>query len=261
MSGAHREKRLRVPIEALEYGERGLSENTAAYVARVHRLGVGEVLTAFDPERAIEADARIVSVGAGGRSVTVRIDAVRPAEVRARRPVTLVQALGKGDKMDAIVRDATELGATRIVPVIAERSVVRPEDVRARAARWRRIAVEAARQCGRGDVPAIDAPASLLEVVAASVAGLGGAGGLGACLVPGAPGELGGALQALDPEAPVTIVVGPEGGLSPAEIAACEAAGLACFGLGPFVLRTETVCAAVLGALLVLGRRPAPPTK
>lgn len=254
MSAAPRGKRLRVPIEALEAGNLELSKEAAAYVARVHRLGEGAVFTVFDPERAIEADARIASVGAGGRAVTVRVEGVRPAEVRAPRPVTLVQALGKGDKMDAIVRDATELGATRIVPVIAERSVVRPEDVAARAARWRRIAVEAARQCGRGDAPVIDGPAPLLDAIAAMTAEDGRIQGFGACLVPGAAGELGAALGALDPAAPVTIVVGPEGGLSAEEIAACEGAGIASFGLGPLVLRTETVCAAVLGALLILPR-------
>lgn len=248
-------RRLRVPVEQLAAGERALSKEAAVYVARVHRLGAGDAFTAFDPERAIEADAHVVSVGAGGRAVTVRVEGVRAAQVRAPRPVTLVQALGKGDRMDAIVRDATELGATRIVPVIAERSVVRPEDAEARAARWRRIAIEAARQCGRGDAPVIDAPALLLDVVAAIAAGGEGASGFGACLVPGAAGALGDALRALDPAAAVTIVVGPEGGLSPGEIAACEAAGLGCFALGPLVLRTETVCAAVLGALLILATR------
>lgn len=250
MSGIGRERRLRVPIEDLAPGERALPAETASYVARVHRAGPGARLALFDPERALEADAEVVAVGAGGRSVTVRVGEVRGAERRARRAVTLVQALGKGDKMDAIVRDATELGATRIAPVIAERSVVRPEDVAARAARWRRVAVEAARQCGRGDVPAIDAPVALVEAVASLAQAPSGA--LGACLAPGSDLRLGDALRALAPGAAVTIVVGPEGGLSDAEIAACEAAGIERFGLGPFVLRTETVCAAVLGAVMLL---------
>jgi len=255
-SGARGEKRLRVPVDELGEGDRALASHTAAYVARVHRLAEGDAFVAFDPERAIEGDARIVSIGAGGRAVRVHIAAVRPAEVRAPRPVTLVQALGKGDKMDAIVRDATELGATRIVPVIAERSVVRPEDAAARAQRWRRIAVEAARQCGRGDVPRIEEPVGL----AAALAGVmdEGTAAWGACLVPHAAASLGDALRALDPHAPVTIVVGPEGGLSAVEIDACEAVGLRAVGLGPLVLRTETVCAAVLGALLILARSGEP---
>jgi 16S rRNA (uracil1498-N3)-methyltransferase len=279
-------------------GRRALAKETALYVTRVHRLGEGDTFVAFDPERAIEADARIVEVGA--RSVAVQIDAVRPAEVVAPRAVTLVQALGKGDKLDAIVRDATELGAVRIVPVIAERSVVRPADVAGRAQRWRRIAVEAARQCGRGDVPQIDAPVPLIEAVHAlaaearpapsstpavssssstpavassssppavspsssstSAVASSSAAAVrpwGACLAPGGAALLGDLFRALAPAEPFTIVVGPEGGFSPQEIAACEASGLAIAGMGPLVLRTETVCAAVLGALLLLAPSPA----
>jgi 16S rRNA (uracil1498-N3)-methyltransferase len=264
-AGAPGARRLRVPVSALETGDFALAREAAVYVARVHRLAPGDMLTLFDPERAIEAEARIVAIAAGVRHVTVRVAAVRPAEVRAPRPVTLVQALGKGDKMDAIVRDATELGATRIAPVIAERSVVRPEESTARVERWRRIAIEAARQCGRGDVPRIVAPVPLLEAISAQARERANEGSSeraneasnerrwGVCLVPGAVNALGAALRELDPRASVTIVVGPEGGLSPAEIAACEAQGWASAGLGPLVLRTETVCAAVLGALLILG--------
>lgn len=251
MSRGGKEGRLRVPIEALSAGESALSKEASVYVARVHRLGAGATFTAFDPERAIEADARILTVSAGGRAVTIRVEAPRPASVRAPRPVTLVQALGKGEKMDAIVRDATELGATRIVPVVAERSVARPEETAPRLARWRRIAIEAARQSGRGDVPMIDTPQPLVDAVS-SLSDREPARGLCACFVPGSKASFGDALRALDPRAAVTVVIGPEGGLSPAEISACEALGIASFGLGPLVLRTETVCAAVLGALLIL---------
>ena len=79
---------------------------------------------------------------------------------RRRLDVVLVQALAKGEKMDLVVQKATELGAMRIVPLASERAVVRLEPARAgaRAARWRRIAAEAARQCGRADVPSLDEP-------------------------------------------------------------------------------------------------------
>lgn len=247
-----RGRTLRVPLEALGAGRRSLSKETSTYVGRVHRLGIGDAFVAFDPERAMEADAEIVAAGAGGREIEVQLGEPRPARVRAPREVTLVQALGKGDKMDAIVRDATELGATRIAPVIAERSVVRPADVAAKAERWRRIAIEAARQCGRGDAPKVEAPAPILEVVAGLAGDVYTSAPRGVCLAPGGRVHLGEVLRALPPAAGFTVIVGPEGGLSPAEIAACEAAGFPSARLGPLVLRTETVCAAVLGALLVL---------
>jgi 16S rRNA (uracil1498-N3)-methyltransferase len=160
--------------------------------------------------------------------------------------VVLIQGIGKGDKLDAIVRDATELGATGIVPAIGERSVARPDA--ARGARWRRIAVEAARQCGRGDAPAIAMPVSFTDAVRAA----GAVEALRLCLDPAAHQSLGSALAALAAQA-VTFAVGPEGGLTAAELAAAEAFGFTRVTLGPLVLRTETVCAAVLGALLARG--------
>jgi 16S rRNA (uracil1498-N3)-methyltransferase len=233
---------LRVPVAALAAGEHPLAAEAAAYVARVHRLGAGDRLVVFDPERALEADAEIVE--AGKRVVVVRVGAPRAA-ARPARAVTLIQGIGKGDKLDAIVRDATELGATSVVPALCERSVARPEA--ARAARWRRIAVEAARQCGRGDVPAIAAPLAFVDAVREA-----DPAALRLCLDPAAERSLGEVVQTVGAHTAVIFAVGPEGGFSAAEIAAVEAAGFARVVLGRWVLRTETVCAAVLGALLAL---------
>jgi len=235
---------LRVPLDGLAPGERALPREAAAYVTRVHRLGAGDRLVLFDPERAIEADAEILD--AGRRAVLVRVDEPRAA-LRPAREITLIQGIGKGDKLDAIVRDATELGATRIVPAICARSVARPDA--ARAERWRRIAIEAARQCGRGDAPVVTAPVSFGEAVRRP--------GEGArlCLDPRAPRAIGEALATIGPATAVALAVGPEGGLTGEELAEAERAGFTRVTLGPLILRTETVCAAVLGALLALGQR------
>jgi 16S rRNA (uracil1498-N3)-methyltransferase len=172
--------------------------------------------------------------------------------VRLAREVTLIQGACKGDKMDGIVRDATELGVTRIIPAITARSVARPDA--ARADRWRRIAVEAARQCGRGDAPIIDAPVALLDALAP---GCGVTVAL--CLDPTAAIALGARLQIVAAATNVTILVGPEGGLDAAELDAASQAGFTRVRLGGLVLRTETVCAAVLGALVVWSDGEAPP--
>ncbi|MFT3767931.1 MAG: RsmE family RNA methyltransferase [Minicystis sp.] len=227
---------LRVPVEQLAAGDHPLPPEAAAYVARVHRLVAGDRVVVFDPDRALEADAEIADVGK--RAVIVRVGEPRPAR-RPARAITLIQGIGKGDKMDAIVRDATELGATRIVPALCDRSVARPDATR--AARWRRIAVEAARQCGRGDVPVIAPPTPFADAVRT-------AEGACFCLDPHADRALG---DALGSTLAVTFAVGPEGGLADGELVAAEQAGFVRASLGPFVLRTETVCAAVLGALLV----------
>jgi 16S rRNA (uracil1498-N3)-methyltransferase len=236
---------LRVPVEGLAPGDRALGPEASAYVAQVHRLGPGARLLVFDPERAEEADADVVRVDR--RAVTVRVGEVRPAALRPARAVTLVQGVGKGDKVDVVVRDATELGATRVLPAICARSVARPDA--ARAARWRRIAVEAARQCGRGDAPAVDAPAGFEEAIERAAEGAAAR----LCLDPKAETGLPAWLSGVAAGAPVAFVVGPEGGLTAEELAAAERSGFARVTLGPLVLRTETACAAVLGALLGRG--------
>ncbi len=237
---------LRLPVEAIAAGLQALPAEAAAYATRVHRLGPGDHLVLFDPDRAVEADAQIVEVSR--RAVTVQAGAPRPAARQPSRAVTLLQGIGKGDKLDTIVRDATELGATRVVPVLCERSVARPDA--ARAARWRRIAVEAARQCGRGDAPAIAAPVSFAEALRSVASGEA----LRLCLDPAASHPIGASLRELGAQA-VIVVVGPEGGLTADELTAADAAVFTRVTLGPLVLRTETVCAAVLGALLALAGR------
>ncbi|WP_438015695.1 RsmE family RNA methyltransferase [Sorangium sp. So ce315] len=237
---------LRVPLGSIAAGVVALPEEAASYVVRVHRLREGDRFVVFDPEHGIEADATLEAVGK--RSAEARIDAPRPAALRPGRRVTWIQAVGKGDKMDAVVRDATELGATRIIPAIAARSVARPAEDRAQ--RWRRIAVEAARQCGRGDAPRVDAPMSLAAALAEAQAAEGGA--LGMCLDPYAETPLGARLAALAPGVGAAFVVGPEGGLTPEELGVCAALGFERVRLGALTLRTETVCAAALGALIAV---------
>lgn len=240
MTAANPRAVLRVPIEALSEGESTLSPDAVAYVVRVHRLAAGEAFVAFDPEHAIEADAELLDVGKRARA---RFGVTRPASIVAPRPLTLLQAVPKGDKMDAIVRDATELGATRIVPVNSERAIASPSE--ARAARWRRIAVEAARQCGRGDAPQIAPLTSMAELSA-----LGPFAGV--ALDPRASTRFREVVTAIDFSAPIALLVGPEGGLTEAELELAASLGLTRASLGSIVLRAETVCAATLGALVAL---------
>ena len=223
-----------------------LDPEASRYVGRVHRAREGDTLLLFDPVTAREATATVLATTRDG--VRCKVGEVRPSVLRPRRPATLVQAIGKGDKLDAIARDATELGATRIVATETARGIVklgaRAEE---RMGRLRRIATEAARQCGRGDVPELIGPlpwdAALRRAVEPS--------GVLLCLWERATDPVGPLLRALGPEQPLVLAVGPEGGLEEAEVAAARALGYAIVSLGPFILRTETVAAAMLGAALV----------
>lgn len=240
---------LRIPASldppALAAGSLVIAGPAAHYALRVRRIAVGDALVLFDPEHGLEVDAEVRE--AGRDRAVLALGPARPATVVSRRRVTLVQSVGKGDKLDAVVRDATELGATRIAPAIASRSVARREGPGV-AQRLRRIAVEAARQCGRGDVPRVD-PSFPLDQVARSIED-----DLRIALVPDAPPGLGALLAAAPAGTSVALAVGPEGGFARADREALAAARFVEVSLGPVVLRTETVCAAVLGALLVLGQ-------
>lgn len=240
-------RRLRVPVAGLRAGRWALPDEAAHHVTRVLRRGPGDELDLFDGARGVQASARIVEVG--GEGVMVEVGEVRePAEgTRGRRAITLVQALGKADKLDRVVRDATELGATRIVPVVTRRTVVQPGDRgAARVERWRKIAVEAARQSGRVDAPEVDAIMPLDEI----------ARGLEAtcklALTPGAQRHAGEVVLATALGESIAMIVGPEGGLDPDEVGALERAGWVPCTLGPQTLRTETVAGAVLGGLLLV---------
>lgn len=232
-------------MEGLEDGERELTGATARYIQRVHRLGTGDLLLLFDPLLGLEAEAEIASVAAG--SVTCRISQARPCHYRAA-PICLLQALAKGAKPDSTIAEATALGVERIVFLESERVVVRLEHERgaARRARWQRIAVEAARQCGRGNVPAIQGPLPLPDMLAQATEAWR------LQLSPhGAP--LLAELAEWRAGQGVALLVGPEGGLSTAEVSRAEAAGFRPASLGRTTLRTELAGVAALGALVAFG--------
>jgi 16S rRNA (uracil1498-N3)-methyltransferase len=239
---------VRAPVGGLAEGERVLPGEASRYLCRVRRLGPGDRFVAFDPDAHTEADATLLEASAD--AARVRIEAVRPARVVAGAGLVLVYALAKGDKVDDVVRDATELGATRVIVARTERAVVKVsgERTKDKLDRWRRIAEQAARQCGRADPPAVEGVFDWAEA-------LERAGDCEArfCLDPRAVEALGSALApAIERGASVAFAIGPEGGLAGAEIDTAIAAGFLPASLGPFVLRTETVAAAVLGAVRVL---------
>jgi len=237
-------RNLRVPHEGLTPGDLQLSEPALHYVTRVHRLRSGDLLTLFDVATGLEADAELLDDRAG----LVRVVACREAR-RTTLPVTLLAGLGKGDKPEQVVRDAATLGAERVIFVQAERSVARGSG-NDRGDRLRRVAVETSRQCGRADVPDVQGPLALAVLFTRPVSA--GSLRLVACRVSHSRPLLEVVRKAhLEQRGlpPIEILIGPEGGLSPAEIDAALAHGFLPISLGPLVLRTEVACGAVLAAL------------
>jgi 16S rRNA (uracil1498-N3)-methyltransferase len=212
------------------------------HLTRVLRLRRDDVVHAVDG-RGQELTVRLTRIGRNDAEGAILGRAFRPGE--SPLDLTLCQGLPKGDKLEGIIRMATELGVTRIVPLLTERTVVRAEPARwtRRLLRCRRVAKEASKQSGRSVIPEIAEPRSLDDWLA-----LPRAPGLLLCLWE----EAGGGLATSLPPGPVeraTVVVGPEGGLARDEVARLEAAGALVTGLGPRVLRTETAGPVALALL------------
>jgi 16S rRNA (uracil1498-N3)-methyltransferase len=172
------------------------------------------------------------------------VEALRPSAYRPL-PIRLIQGLGKADKPDEVIRSATALGVARVTLVHTERSVARPLGERAagRAERWRRVAIEAARQSGRGDIPALEGPLALAAVLSEPSA---------ACRIVLAPDAepLLSRLSAWSPESSLELLVGPEGGFDSEEQRELGAAGFLPAALGTTTLRTELAGVAALGAVV-----------
>jgi 16S rRNA (uracil1498-N3)-methyltransferase len=229
--------RLYVPPERLTGTQLELDGEPYRHLVRVLRAAPGDAVVLFDG-LGHEIAAQVVAIGA--RAVTLTLGPRRPLPAPAVA-ITLLQGVPRGERMDLLVQKTTELGVARIVPVLAERCVARPP--RERSSRWQTIAEEAARQCGRADVPQVTAPVPLAEALALA----------GPCAARLALWEEERALplrRACPGDAPsVALLVGPEGGLAAAEVEAARAAGFATVGMGPRILRAET--AAIVAVALV----------
>lgn len=230
-------RRVRVPVRGLEAGERLLEEAESRYVLRVHRLRPGAEFSVFEPRLRREAEALLVGVERG----RARCRIVEPVAARHVAPfeLRLLQAVGKGDKVEQVVRDATALGATHVTIVDAERSVPRRSG-RAKE-RWDVVALEAARQCERGDLPDVEGPVDFAAALASAPATT-----LKLLFHPASEEAAVGRLSEWEPKLGVTLAIGPEGGFSPEELRAAERHGFSAVTLGALTLRTETAAVAAL---------------
>ncbi len=216
----------------------------AARHVQVLRMQPGDVITLFNGEGG-EFDATVTRMGRS--DVDVEVGAHHPVEREAPCQVHFLAGITANERMDWLVEKATELGAASITPVTAERSVLKLKGERAdkKLAHWQGVAVAAAEQCGRNRVTRIDNACTLAQWLAQHPASAGS----GVRLVLSLSDGTRPLAEAVQGQMDVTLLSGPEGGLSPAEEALALSAGFVPVTLGPRVLRAETAPLAVLAAL------------
>ncbi|HEY8332004.1 MAG TPA: 16S rRNA (uracil(1498)-N(3))-methyltransferase [Pseudomonas sp.] len=212
----------------LALGRHALPEAQAHYIGRVLRLAAGDAVQLFDGSGQ-EFVGELVEVGKKTVQVELREQFAGLAESPLR--IHLGQGLSRGERMDWAIQKATELGVAEITPLVSERCEVRLKDERAdkRLAHWRQIAISACEQCGRSVLPTLHAPVVLADWLAQTEAELK--------LVLHPVAE---PLASHPRPQSLAFLIGPEGGLSEAEVQQAQRAGYHAARLGPRVLRTET---------------------
>ncbi|MDP2674269.1 MAG: RsmE family RNA methyltransferase [Dehalococcoidia bacterium] len=235
-------RRFFVPPGVIEGVEVSLPPELARRLATVLRLKRGDrVLLADGRGRDFEVEITALTPRSGAATVLLE----RPSPPEPRVDVVLYQSLVRPQRFDLVLEKGTELGVSRFVPLISDRAQVKTEGGSQRAERWRRIVTEAAEQCGRGRVPAVDPPLAFAEAVRTAP---------GLRLLPW-EGErslgLRTYLRGVKPKLTIVCVfVGPEGGFAAEEAALAREAGCVAISLGPRILRSET--AGIVAAALVM---------
>lgn len=219
-----------------------LGDEPSHYAARVLRLRTGDGLTVFDG-RGGEFPATVSVVSKKGMIVSLGEKSSRECE--SPLSICLVQAVSRGERMDMVVQKATELGVTRVTPVVTEFSVVKLDDDKrqTRVRHWTRIARSACEQSGRNRVPIIDAPCGFDEWLRSLTVD---EARLRVLLDPQASTTL---ADVSAMPAALDLLIGPEGGLSAHELEQAVAVGFTPIGFGPRILRTETAAIAAIAVL------------
>ena len=214
----------------------------ARHISKSLRMHAGDMLT-LSGGKGIDYGCVIEKIEKD--AVTVKVLYSQPSEVEPSVKVTLFQGLPKGEKFDLIIQKAVELGVSKIVPMLTDRCVSRPDgDAEQRKhERWQKIASEAAKQCGRGIIPEVvplcsfDYALKLMKQPLKIIFYEGGGRSLRKILT-----------ESHDKD--IAVMIGPEGGFESREVGEAEKLGAVKATLGPRILRTETAPIAAVSAIM-----------
>lgn len=215
----------------------------ALHITKSLRMKAGEKIDVCDMSRREYS----CSITETGETVFAIVESEKDSDTEPPYEAVLYQALIKGDKFDTVVQKAVECGVTKIIPFISDRCVVRLDKKGAakKAERWQRIALEAAKQCGRSIIPEIGELMTYKEAIESAA----GADVPLFCYEAERGHTLSSALSNAPDTPTVSIIIGSEGGFSVAEADYAVEKGMKCVGLGKRILRTETASSFVLACL------------
>ena len=238
--------RLYLPVELTPGADIGLPAALAHRLREVQRAAPGQQIIVFNGRG---GEYRVTLTEISRTTATVRIGDFSPITRESTLEITLAQGIARGERMDYTIQKAIELGVHKIVPIAMSRSQVKLDEARAerRLSHWQGIVVSACEQCGRTVVPNVTPVLSLDEFIAIDHADTR------LTLAPRATHGLRALITAPSSLGPrVSLVIGPEGGLSPHEEQRLKTAGYVALRLGPRILRTETAALVALSALQTL---------
>ena len=219
-----------------------ITGDDAKHIAKVLRMRPGERLIACDQNG---QDYHCIIEQVGEKEVTLQVQQVTPCQAEPDIRVRLYQAMPKSDKMELIIQKAVELGVAEVIPVQTHRCVSKPDtkSMAKKLERYNRIALEAAKQCGRGIIPQVlpmmdykEALNRMAQDDTALVFYENSTASFAQCLQK--------------PAKTISVMVGAEGGFEPEEIAAAWEKGIASVSLGPRILRCETAPLAALAVIM-----------
>jgi 16S rRNA (uracil1498-N3)-methyltransferase len=227
--------RLFLPGLAGATGPIPLDESASRYLTKVLRLKAGDLFLGFDGE-GFEYELCLQTAEAGQAQASIRSRREKE-QTSARVKITLGQSLPKAAKMDLVLRQATEAGVNRFIPLVTRRSISRPDDQKKdhKKERWQKIIVEACRQCGRKDIPALDPVTAWAEGLAKFLE-------FDLVLMPyekEAP-TLQTVLKSKSGAGNILVLIGPEGGWDPEEVQEASQKGAFSVHLPTPILRTES---------------------
>ncbi len=216
-----------------------ISESDYTHITKVLRLGEGDRITVFDT-KSLEYEGVIMDISS--KTIALRVHDTRQLQTEPEMELNLFQAILKGNRMDGVIRQATQLGVSGIFPVISERAKVRST---AKVDRWNKIARESTKQCGRVTPPVVSQPVDFQDSF-----GIRKQSEMKIILYENRIDLLGDYMHSLaGPVNTINVYISPEGGFSKEEITLAKENDYIALGLGKRILRAETASLVSLALL------------